>query len=253
MIDELQDRPVLSAAQVVRWKKKQGLLVTEFAPRHVLLCFQSDVLQYACRTGRARRVSGLAGETFVLDRQKEVAIVRSPGPGAPAAVAILEELVALGATRFISIGSAGAIQPALRSGDLVVPDRALRDEGTSRHYLPAERWVSASQDLIGGLCDRLQSARQSARVGRTWTTDAPYREMRGQVEEHRREGIDTVEMEAAALFAAGQFLNVQVAAGLAVADRLDGPESDVCLDRARLATALRQLVAAALEVLGGVE
>ena len=52
----------------------------------------------------------------------------------------MEELVALGCRRFVSIGTAGSLQPDLAVGDLLVCDRAIRDEGTSYHYQPAARY-----------------------------------------------------------------------------------------------------------------
>ncbi len=254
MRQDVDDRPVLTAAQVVEWKKNRGLLPRGFAPRSVLLCFQSPAVNYARQRNRARRVGGLPGEVHLLDRPGPgVAIARSPGPGAPAAVALLEELAALGAERFISVGLAGALQPALGPGDLVIPERAIRDEGTSQHYLPGAKWATADAELVKALLETLNAAGQPARIGCTWTTDAPYREMRQQVEAYRLEGIDTVEMEAAAVFAAGQCLNVRVAAALVIADALGGVRAPLDFDTPRVESGLRNLVAAALRVLGEVE
>ncbi len=250
---ELHDEPVLTAARMVAWKKKQGLLPESFGPRGVILCFQSAVIESARAVKRARRVSGLNGEVHLLGPREKIAIVRSPGPGAPAAVALLEELVALGAEQIVVIGLAGALQPTLATGDLLIPERAIRDEGTSRHYLPSETWATANPALVVALCETLVAQKHSARIGSTWTTDAPYREMQSQVQAYRQEGVDTVEMEAAALFAAGQYLNVKVAAGLVVADRLDGLRPPFEFDMARAEQGLKNLAVAAIQVLGEVE
>jgi len=96
----------------------------------------------------------------------------------------------------------------------------LRDEGPSYHYLPPARSVEAEPALAQHI-DTALSARSLAPVsGVTWTTDAPYRETRRQVEAYRAEGVKTVEMEAAALFAVGQRLGVPTAAVFVIGDRL---------------------------------
>jgi uridine phosphorylase len=120
----------------------------------------------------------------------------------------------------VSIGLAGGLQSDLHSGDIVIADRALRDEGTSYHYLPPARSVEADSALSQQIASAL-SARSIAYVrGASWTTDAPYRETRRQVETFRAEGVKTVEMEAAALFAVGQRLSVPTAAVFVIGDRL---------------------------------
>lgn len=120
------------------------------------------------------------------------------------------------------IGFAGGLQPDLHAGDIVICNRALRDEGTSHHYLPTDKYANASEEMVSGLCTALDADGQHYIVGTSWTTDAPYRETRGEVERYSREGIKTVEMEAAALFAAGQVLQVPVAAAFVVGDTFDG-------------------------------
>ncbi len=119
--------------------------------------------------------------------------------------------------------------------------------------MPPEKWAAANPALGVALCETLKAQKHSARIGSTWTTDAPYREMQRQVQAYRQEGVDTVEMEAAALFAAGQYLNVKVAAGLVVADTLDGLRPPLKFDMARVEQGLKNLAVAAIQVLGEVE
>ena len=83
-----------------------------------------------------------------------VGIVRVPGVGAPVTALLMEELIARGAERFLALGHVGSLQPDVELGDLVVVDRALRDEGTSHHYLDAGAYVDATP----ALCDRLEAA-----------------------------------------------------------------------------------------------
>jgi uridine phosphorylase len=106
-----------------------------------------------------------------------------------------------------------------------VCERAIRDEGVSRHYVAPAEYAAADETLTQNLFQALTAAGQAVAYGSSWTTDAPYRELRSIVERRRRAGVKTVEMEAAALFAAGQHLGLRVAAAFAIADRLASTES----------------------------
>jgi uridine phosphorylase len=96
----------------------------------------------------------------------------------------------------------------------------LRDEGTSYHYLPPARSVEADSTLVQQISEAFAAQHIDHVRGTSWTTDAPYRETRRKVEAYRGEGVKAVEMEAAALFAVGQRLNVPTAAVLVIGDRL---------------------------------
>src|SRR5205814_3988194 len=123
------------------------------------------------------------------------------GVGAPAAVALLEELVAFGVRRFVSVGLAGGLRTDQQPGDLLVAERALRDEGTSPHYLPPAESVDAAALLTQRLAQALGRGGHPHRRGTVCTTDAPYRTTRATVERWVRAGGAAAEMEAAGLFA----------------------------------------------------
>lgn len=243
--DRYTSQPVLAAADVVADKLRRGIIRPRIAPpRAVIMCFQPSLLAQARQQGRTQRVSGFLGELLLLRNAPGVAVAGGFGVGAPAAVALLEELAAFGPRQFVALGLAGGVQSDLRAGDLIVCERALRDEGTSAHYIPAARFAGADPRLTVALSDALTAATVPFRTGASWTTDAPYRETRAEVAQYRSEGILTVEMEAAALFAAGARIGIAVAAAFAVADVLEAPgPSDA--DRARAAASLRALLMAA--------
>jgi uridine phosphorylase len=127
--------------------------------------------------------------------------------GAPFAVLVAEQLAASGAQLVISITSAGQIAPQPQLPCFLLIERALRDEGTSIHYLPPARWSLLNPRLRRALEDRVNNRDASAqtgislRAGSSWTTDAPYRETALAIERAPDLGIDCVEMEAAALYA----------------------------------------------------
>lgn len=136
------------------------------------------------------------------------------GIGAPAVVAQLEVLSSLGVRRFLSLGTAGGLGPDQTPGDVVVLIGAVRDEGVSYHYLPENTAVRPDGHLTDALTNALARAGVPHTSGSTWTTDAPFRETREEVEEYRRQGVLTVEMEAAALFAVARAREVQLASAV---------------------------------------
>lgn len=159
----------------------------------------------------ARVAQGKAGD-------RDIALVKL-GIGAPAAVTVLEELIALGARRILVVGTGGSIQPALPIGSLIVPTGAIREDGASFHYAPAGAELGPDADLARALGE---AAAQHAPVayGPVWTTDAPYRELRSKVTVYSAMGALAVEMEAAALFALAAFRGVRLALLLAISDEL---------------------------------
>jgi uridine phosphorylase len=142
------------------------------------------------------------------------------GVGAPATAVAVEQLAARGVQRIVAVGLAGGLTTNLPAGAVVLAHKALRDEGTSYHYLPAERYAHADIDLTEVLSVALADFAIPNGIGATWTTDAPLRETAEEVAAYTAEGVLTVEMEAAALFAVGQALGVQTAAVLIVSDTL---------------------------------
>lgn len=148
------------------------------------------------------------------------------GVGAPLAAGLLEETIAMGCRAFVACGGAGALREDLTIGHLVVVQAALRDEGTSHHYRPASRWIDLDQDATRLLEDTLTDHGVPYVAGRTWTTDAPYRETPAKIAARRAEGCITVEMEAAALAAVAQFRGVPLAQVLYGGDDLTGETWD---------------------------
>ena len=170
------------------------------------------------------------------------------GIGAPAAVAQMELQAELGARRFISIGTAGGFQTDLVPGDSLLVTSAIRDEGTSYHYLDPEVPAVPDPDLTRAYAAALDAAGIHYRSGATQTTDAPNRTTPREVRHHRDDGVLTVEMEAAALFAAAAALGVQCASALVV----DGVADEDCnwhLGLPAANAALQELFAATISFL----
>ncbi len=144
------------------------------------------------------------------------------GPvGAPNAAIRLEELRAHGIRQFVAVGTAGSLQPDLDVGEIVLCSRAIRDEGTSHHYARPALYADSSPGLTRRLRTTLESNGIPFRMGISWTTDAPYRETVPEIVRYRHQGVLTVEMEAAAIFAVAARLGVSAGALFVVSDRLD--------------------------------
>ncbi|MEO7370024.1 MAG: nucleoside phosphorylase, partial [Ilumatobacteraceae bacterium] len=137
----------------------------------------------------------------------EVALV-SPGVGAPAAVTTLEVLISLGATKIIGCGGAGIVRSGFDVGHVIIPTGAVRDEGTSYHYAPAHVAVEPHPLALAVIDMVLAEAGVPHDRGLTWTTDAFFRETPAKVARRREQGCITVELEAAAMFAAAAFRGV---------------------------------------------
>lgn len=194
-------------------------------PLGAVLVYDTSLLRWVKREHRLVRVPGTLGEhLYRLAGDPELMVGGGFGIGAPVAAAILEELVALGCRRVISMGTAGTLQPDLHTGDLVVCERAVRDEGTSHHYLEPSECAEASAALSGRLERELAALGRRCRRGAGWTIDAIYRETRAEALHYKQRGILTVDMEAAALFAVAAYRGVEAAAVFAVSDSLAGLE-----------------------------
>ena len=186
-----------------------------------ILCYQKGLIQYVLENHKTTRVDIPGAEMYLLDEtDQQVAIASRFGIGAPAAAIVLEYLIASGVPRFLSIGTAGALQKDLSIGDVVVCDRAIRDEGTSHHYLEPSKFSYASDQFTERTKRSLDHLQTSYTVGASWTADAPYRETVAEVKRYQEEGILTVEMEAAALFAIAEYRNVQMGSILTISDTL---------------------------------
>jgi len=118
------------------------------------------------------------------------------------------------------------LKSELSRGAVVVPNTAIRDEGMSYHYLPPSRTVEADLAVIQKLVQVLENHGVNYEVGRTWTTDAYYRETKGKIAERKMEGCLTVEMECSALFAIAKFRNVLLGQYLLAGDDCGGTAWD---------------------------
>ncbi len=146
--------------------------------------------------------------------------------GGPYAVLVAEQLAASGARIILGLTSAGRVSPGMRIPSLVLPAKALRDEGTSYHYLPAAETVDGDAGLTASLEEELSGLGLPIVTGTVWTTDAPYRETAEQLERHARNGVLAVEMQAASLLAFGAARRVRCGVVAHVTNGVDHSSAD---------------------------
>lgn len=173
-------------------------------PKVCLLDPDGDIVSQLKVTGRARRHEAWVcyhTELFVFEDGGLTVGVVGCAVGASFAVLVAEELFASGCELLISVTSSGQIAPVEAPPYFILIDRALRDEGTSYHYLPPSDWSDAPGHVLGRLDRAFESIGFNVLRGATWTTDAPFRETEESIEVMRQRGILAVEMEAAALYA----------------------------------------------------
>jgi len=189
-------------------------------PEGLILCYQRSLLDYVLQNHKVTTVRAF-GETHLLDETGgKIAVAKVDGVGGPCAALTLEERAAFGTKKFISVGSAGTLQKNISIGDIVVCDRAIRDEGVSHHYLAPAKYANASEELTRRIRESLDRLGIEYVAGISWTTDAVYRETVAEVRRYQEEGVATVEMEAATLFAVAQYRNLQVGSILTISDSL---------------------------------
>ncbi len=191
------------------------------APRRAVMCFFQEVIDKFGDNQHATMTNVYRGRPmYETERHGERVAFFYPGLGAPAAVSSMEEAVAMGCRSFIAVGGAGSLVPELTLGHAVVVDRAIRDEGTSYHYMAPSRTVAPDPGATAALVAALRQRGVPFLLGGTWTTDAIFRETAQLARRRAAEGCLTVEMEAAAFFAVGRFRQVQVAQLLYAGDTL---------------------------------
>lgn len=141
--------------------------------------------------------------------------------GAPACVAGLEEIIASGAEKLVLFGCCGILNQAAAEGKIIIPSSAVRDEGTSYHYLPEGKELYPDSVSTETAIHCLEKLGIPYVTGKIWTTDAIYRETKALIDARRSQGCIAVEMEYSASLAAAGFRDVPLTAFFYGADNLD--------------------------------
>lgn len=219
------DQPsMFSAEQLIADVRRTRDVPAGTVPPVCILEFDGDLTDWLVEHDMARRFPSWAcfhTSMFAMEIEGVQCGIIARTIGGPYAVLIAEQLRASGARIIIGLTSAGRLAPDLPLPCLVVATSAIRDEGTSYHYLPPGREVACPTQVTSHLERELRATGWSTRSGQVWTTDAPYRETSAQLQRWARAGALAVEMQAASLFAFGTARQMAVASVVMVSNAAD--------------------------------
>jgi uridine phosphorylase len=195
---------VFVAENLLREARRQRGLGDAPVPDVCVLDPDGDIVRHLRATGQVTRHEDWAcyhTELWLTDVDGLQIGIVACAVGAPFAVLVAEELAASGCSLVISVTSAGVITPLGDTPYFILIERALRDEGTSVHYLPPAKWSQLGAPLRAALDGAFEGLDEPVHRGVSWTTDAPFRETETAIAAARSAGAHAVEMEAAALYA----------------------------------------------------
>ena len=222
----LDGEPHLPPARVIDlFLKDAGLTRDQFGMKPVVLATFNRRLSahLAEHSGAARATHPLPATWRELYTSESGFSIITLSIGAPAAVAACEEMMPLGLTHLLVVAASGGLQPSLPIGSAIVPERAIREEGTSHHYLPPDVPARADPELL----DQLEAACRTEGLnpprGLHWTTDAIYREHREKIARFQELGVTSVDMEISALYALAAYRGFKCASVVVISDELFEP------------------------------
>ena len=200
-------------------------------PKRCILCFFSEAIEKILSEYPHKIISYLKSEMgkyplYELDYNGEKIALVQAFVGAPLAAGQIEEISAMGCKKFIACGMCGVLQKELAVGHLVIPISAVRDEGTSYHYVKPSREITANEHIVQVIEETLLDKKIPYIKAKTWTTDGFFRETSAKIAQRKDEGCVTVEMETSAYIAASQYNNVEFGQILGSGDSLAGEEWD---------------------------
>jgi uridine phosphorylase len=242
---------VLNPIDIVEYRRRLGRLPKIGQPAGILFCLDRSTPHRMRRRIPIQKAGGMLGDLYLVKKPKNrVGVIINVGGGSPIIAELSEEFAALGIKRLALMTWAGALQPDLKAGDIVVCDQAIRDDGTSYHYLPPGKSISADGELVEKMVEAIKKQGGSCSVGATWTTDAPYRETREEIQRYQSEGVKTVEMESAGLFTIGKVRHIQTVSVVVIMDSLATLKWKVPERLDAILKSLEIVYAATIDVLG---
>ncbi len=254
-IDKYSSKPVFSPDDSWKYRKDTGREITHSPLDGLIIGYAAQLGDYLSEKYAPIIKQGHYGSTFYFFEHagKSICIIVNSGFGAPIAVTLIERFISRGVNAIINLGIAGTLQPYINIGDIIVCDKAIRDEGTSYHYLPAARYAQASPELTTAIRKQLEKQTIPYHSGASWTTDAPYRETAYEVKHYQSEGILTVDMEASALFALAEFRNVRMGSIFTISDSLADLKWKPAFQSERTSAGLETILKTSIDVLSSLD
>jgi uridine phosphorylase len=209
---EKKELPILeydrSSRPIVSPKRYLPEWATTKSDRCLITYFSDVVNQYEqnYKINQAFRIrtEGVRPRVYYHKVGRETIYVVPMSLGAPEAARVLEIMSAHGVKKFMVCGGAGTLDDSITRSKILLPVAAVRDEGTSYHYLPPAREVRLNVKVREKIEDVLIKEGEEYVKVKTWTTDAIFRETADKVALRKSEGCTTVEMECATFYSVGE-------------------------------------------------
>ena len=214
--------------EIIKVRDQRSFQPVDHFPETIIMTFKENTFQLLNSLYPAEPITFLRGGRTIPVYSvhwngQSIGMIHSLLGGAGTAC-LLEQAIAYGAKKVLLYGGCGVLNRALAAGHLIIPTEAYRDEGTSYHYLPVSDYVDIPTHT------RLESIFEELKLpfvsGRVWTTDAFYRETRGNMEKRKADGCIAVDMECASAMAAAQFRGIEAYQFFFAEDSLDNEHWD---------------------------
>lgn len=195
-------------------------------PRVGISCFASVTFDRMLQElgGQVIARSNMANESIPIYRVEyrgmELALFKAD-VGAPGCVGLLEDIFEMGMEKLVLFGACGVLDAGIKDCSVIIPNCAVRDEGTSYHYAPPSEEIAVNPRYIEEFTEILEGHNCHYTVGKVWTTDAIYRETREKVNRRRASGCICVDMECSAVAALAGLRKKEIFQFFYAADNLD--------------------------------
>lgn len=200
-------------------------------PKIGITCFSKNLVDRYVETFNGEKIAeisnanGKAPVYKIKYKNRDIAIFMSR-VGAPACTVSYEEALAMGLEKLIMFGTCGVLDRSIEDLAIIIPTSAIRDEGTSYHYMKSTTEIKVNEKYRKEFKEILNKNNISSIEGKVWTTDAPYRETRKKVLKRKEQGCICVDMECSAMNAVAKFRKKELFQFFYAADNLDSAKWD---------------------------
>jgi uridine phosphorylase len=184
----------------------------------------------------------------IIEENHEKILLLSPPWGSAASVSEMEMLIASGIDKIVAFGTGGALQKDIAKNTLIIPTAAIREEGTSYHYLPPSDEVEQDEESVRMMEGVFRANSIKFMAGKVWTTDGVYRETAGKLKTMQAKNCLAVDMEMASLLAVARFRKIGFAGFLIIDDNVAAGNDECAIEMPR---DLAKILQVAVEIVGG--
>lgn len=180
---------------------------------HLIICFFKDVVEHLKNIGKITKVTNFKSELgefqlYTLNYNwNKISVIHSPN-GAAMSVGLFEEAIACGAKYVIGYGTCGVLEKS-KEDRVFIPYSAIRDEGTSYHYVKPSKEIELNPKVVDVLVTTMKSHNVEYDLTKTWSTDGVFRITERKARKIKSEGCLTIEMECSALTAVSKFRGIK--------------------------------------------